>query len=51
MDFTTTTTTNTEAPNFKIAVAIDTKTAVILGAAIFIAALGALFIYKYLPSK
>lgn len=51
MDITTTTTTDTSAPNFKIAIAIDIKTAVIIGAAIFVAAIGALVIYKYLPAK
>lgn len=47
----TITTTDTSAPNFKIAVAIDTKTAIIVGVAIFVAVVFALVVYKYLPSK
>ena len=48
----TVTTTDTSGANFKIAVAIDTNTALILGAVIFVsmfvALLGALVIYKKL---
>lgn len=47
----TTVTTNTEAANFKVAIAIDTKTAIYIGVAVFVAVVAALVIYKYLPSK
>lgn len=39
-------TTDTSKPNFKVAIAIDTKTIAILGVAVFVAILGALLIYK-----
>lgn len=44
----TITTTDTSGANFKIAVAIDIKTAAILGVVVFIALLGALIAYKNL---
>lgn len=42
----TTTTTNATKPALTIAVAIDLKSAIILGVAIFVAAVGALMIYR-----
>lgn len=47
----TITTTNVNAPNFKIAVAIDVRTAVIVGLAMFVAVVAALVVYKYLPNS
>lgn len=42
----TTTTTDVSKPNFKVAIALDTKTIIIFGIVVFVALLGALIIYK-----
>ena len=48
MDYNVTTTNQAQEPALTIAIAIDTKTTAILAVALFVALLGALFIYKYI---